>query len=109
MISLEQATLGNAEGALININDLHHILSCLNRANHNHDVFKYNAEKKDPDTFYFPCEITREIGLSRNEISFLKKKGCRFVGRKTTINWVREFLAQKAEEQVRHRSSNLLR
>jgi len=81
----------------------------LNCANQDRDISKYHAEKKDPNTFYFPCEITGEIGYSRNEISFLKKKGCRFVGRKTTINWVREFLAQMAEEQVPHRSSNLLR
>jgi hypothetical protein len=55
-----------------------------------------SVDYKNPDTLYFPCEITHEIGLSKNEISFLKKKGCQFHNRKTTINWVRSFLGQRA-------------
>jgi len=50
----------------------------------------------DFDTLRFPSEIEEVIGLSRNEIGFLKKKGCPFFGRKTTIRWVREFIAKAA-------------
>jgi len=57
---------------------------------------KNNPSKKDIDTLYFPNEITNEIGLSINEITHLKKRGCPFHGRKTTIRWVRIFLAKCA-------------
>jgi len=57
---------------------------------------KNNSSTKDMDTLYFPCEITEEIGLSINEITHLKKKGCFFHGRKTSIRWVRIFLAKCA-------------
>ena len=52
--------------------------------------------QKDIDKLYFPNEITEDIGLSINEITFLKKKGCHFYGRKTTIRWVRVFIATQA-------------
>lgn len=51
---------------------------------------------KDIDTLYFPCQITKEIGLSTGRINFLRNLGCRFFGRKTTIRWVREFLTSRA-------------
>jgi hypothetical protein len=51
---------------------------------------------KDLDTLYFPCQITKEIGLSKGRINFLRNLGCKFFGRKTTIRWVREFLTQRA-------------
>jgi hypothetical protein len=51
---------------------------------------------KDLDTLYFPCQITKEIGLSKGRINFLRNLGCRFFGRKTTIRWVRDFLSQRA-------------
>ena len=53
----------------------------------------------DFDTLRFPNEIEEVIGLSRNEICYLKKKGCPFYGRKTTIRWVREFIAKAAGAQ----------
>lgn len=52
------------------------------------------------DTYYFPSEIAEEIGFSPNYINNLKRWGCHFHGRKTTIRHVREFLARKAEEFV---------
>jgi len=64
------------------------------------------GNKKCPDTLYFPHEITQEIGMCRNRIANLKRLGCKFHGRKTTINWVRAFLSQTAEEQVLHRPLN---
>ena len=50
----------------------------------------------DPDILAFPCDIAPVIGLSKNEIAFLKRKGCPFFGRKTTVRWVREFIAKEA-------------
>ena len=49
----------------------------------------------DPWTLQFPNEMVEIIGLSKNEIAFLKKKGCPFHGRKTCIAWVRDFLARQ--------------
>ena len=50
----------------------------------------------DLDTLQFPQALAPAIGLSKNEIAFLKKKGCPFYGRKTSLRWVREFLARQA-------------
>lgn len=50
----------------------------------------------DLDRLEFPCDIAHIIGLSKNEIAFLKRKGCPFFGRKTTIRWVRDFIARQA-------------
>ena len=57
-----------------------------------------NERPKVPDfeTLRFPAEISDIIGLSANEINFLKKKGCPFYGRKTSVKWVRKFLAKVA-------------
>jgi hypothetical protein len=55
-----------------------------------------SAAAKDADTLYFPSEITKEIGMSKGRINFLRNLGCKFYGRKTTIRWVREFLSQRA-------------
>lgn len=49
----------------------------------------------DPWTLQFPNEMVDIIGLSKNEIAFLKKKGCPFHGRKTCVAWVRDFLARQ--------------
>ncbi len=54
------------------------------------------SEALDIDKLFFPSEIQGVIGLCVNEINFLKKRGCRFFGRKTTIRWVREFIAHQA-------------
>ena len=50
----------------------------------------------DQDKLEFPCDLAEVIGLSKNEIAFLKRKGCPFFGRKTTVRWVREFIATQA-------------
>lgn len=54
------------------------------------------SEVKNQDRLYFPGEITEEIGLARNAINQLKKRGCKFFGQKTKIRWVNEFLEQEA-------------
>lgn len=51
---------------------------------------------QDIDRLHFPAEIAEVIGLCVNEIAFLKKKGCPFHGRKTTVRWVRNFIANLA-------------
>ena len=43
-------------------------------------------------TLKYPCEMVEEIGLSTNEINALKKKGCPFLNRKTSVAIVRAFL-----------------
>ena len=50
----------------------------------------------DHDRLEFPKDISETIGLHPTEIGFLKKKGCPFYGRKTTVRWVRDFLAKEA-------------
>lgn len=55
-------------------------------------------EYSDPEKLRFPLELVSIIGLSRNEILFLRRKGCKFVGRKTCVRWVREFLNEQAEQ-----------
>ncbi len=50
----------------------------------------------DPWKLQFPVEMVETIGLSKNEIAFLKKKGCPFHGKKTCVAWVRDFLARRA-------------
>lgn len=51
--------------------------------------------KLDPDKLFFPCDLVESVGLSKNEIAYLKRKGCPFYGRKTSLRWVREFLAKE--------------
>jgi hypothetical protein len=50
----------------------------------------------DPDRLEFPSAIAPIVGLSANEITFLKKRGCPFYGRKTTVRWVRNFISRRA-------------
>jgi len=51
---------------------------------------------KDLERFYFPAEIVDDLGLPKNYINALKRRGCPFVGKKTSILWVRAFLAKEA-------------
>jgi hypothetical protein len=44
------------------------------------------------DTLAFPKQLAPEIGYCAWSIGMMKKAGCRFCGRKSTIRWVREFL-----------------
>jgi len=50
----------------------------------------------DIDRLEYPKDIVEVIGLQKEQINFLKRKGCPFFGRKTTIRWVRSFLAKQA-------------
>lgn len=43
-------------------------------------------------TLQYPGKIAEEIGLSVKRINAMKFQGCRFVGRKTSVAWVREHL-----------------
>lgn len=51
----------------------------------------------DDDTLMYPSQMTVRIGLSVNEINALKRKGCKFYGMKTTVNWVRRHLNESTE------------
>jgi hypothetical protein len=44
------------------------------------------------DKLFFPQEIAPIIGVRKETINFWKKRGCPFVGRKTTVRWVRNFM-----------------
>ena len=55
-----------------------------------------SAPTLDEDVLAFPAEMAKHIGLATNQIAFLKKRGCPFYGRKTTIRWVRAFLAHES-------------
>jgi len=46
----------------------------------------------DIDRLEFPKALSSIIGLRKETISYWKKLGCRFVGRKTSVRWVREFM-----------------
>lgn len=50
----------------------------------------------DPDTLHYPRQLCAAIGLGVNQINHLKRLGCPFFGRKTTLRWVRVFLAERA-------------
>jgi len=54
------------------------------------------SESIDIDRLEFPQAIATIIGLRKETINFWKKKGCPFVGRKTTVRWVRQFMASIA-------------
>jgi hypothetical protein len=54
------------------------------------------APNPDPDRLAFPQEIASVIGLRKEQINFMKRLGCPFYGRKTTIRWVRNFIAKEA-------------
>ncbi len=47
----------------------------------------------DLDRLEFPQNIADIIGVRKETINFWKRRGCRFIGRKTTVRWVRQFMA----------------
>ncbi len=49
------------------------------------------------DTLAFPKQLAGEIGYSAWSIGIMKKAGCRFCGRKSTIRWVREFVGSRPD------------
>ena len=50
----------------------------------------------NPNCLYFPYQLVEEVGMCRRSIAFLKKKGCKFFGRKTKLLWINEFLEEQA-------------
>ena len=50
----------------------------------------------DPDKLEFPKNLAPFVGYSSQTIQKMKFRGCLFHGRKTTLRWVREFLAKEA-------------
>jgi len=51
-------------------------------------------QKPDLDRLEFPCHLADLVGMNPVELGALKKLGCPFFGKKTTLRWVRSFLAQ---------------
>ena len=56
----------------------------------------YTAPAIDIDRLEFPQAIAHIVGVRKETINFWKKRGCPFHGRKTTIRWVRDFIAREA-------------
>jgi hypothetical protein len=54
----------------------------------------------DPFTLYFPIEIEGVIGLKANQINAFKKQGLPFVGKKTCVAWVRDFITKLASSKI---------
>jgi hypothetical protein len=50
----------------------------------------------DIDRLEFPKVLAPLLGMSVKEVAFLKQKGCPFYGRKSTVRWIRAFLAEEA-------------
>lgn len=50
----------------------------------------------DIDRLEFPQHIAHIIGVRKETLYYWKDKGCPFIGRKTTIRWVRDFMAMVA-------------
>ena len=53
-------------------------------------------EPIDIDRLEWPKNLAPHVGLQAGQIAFLKRKGCPFYGRKTTLLWVRSFIAKEA-------------
>ena len=47
---------------------------------------------KPIEKLFFPKELVSEIGMCKQQIAYLRHRGCRFYGRKTSVKWIREFL-----------------
>lgn len=61
----------------------------------------------DDETLQYPAKIASRVGLGIHEINAMKTKGCRFYGRKTSVKWVREYLAAVTRGSVAALSSEL--
>ena len=57
--------------------------------------FRGHQMSRDVDRLEFPKDIADTIGVRKETINFWKKRGCRFMGRKTTITWVRDFMGKE--------------
>jgi hypothetical protein len=59
---------------------------------------EYNDSDRplDIEKLQFPQDIAGIIGLRKERINWMKRKGCPFLGRKTCVRWVREFIAMEA-------------
>jgi hypothetical protein len=53
-------------------------------------------EPFDEDRYEFPYILAPKIGLRKEQIGFLKKLGCPFLGKKTTLRILREFAKERA-------------
>lgn len=55
-----------------------------------------NGEDFDLDRYEFPYILAQKIGLRKEQIGFLKKLGCPFLGKKTTLRILRDFAKERA-------------
>lgn len=51
----------------------------------------------NPHRLYFPYQLVEAVGQCRRSIAYMKKKGCKFYGRKTKLLWINEFLEEQAK------------
>ncbi len=52
----------------------------------------------DEQTLHFPAELVERVGVNVNQIAVWKRNGCKFMGRKTCLKWVREYMDLTATE-----------
>jgi len=60
----------------------------------------------DEDRYEFPYILAPKIGLRKEQIGFLKKLGCPFLGKKTTLRTLREFAKERAFLESYERINN---
>jgi hypothetical protein len=74
--------------------------------NHNYGADFSNSVAFDEDRYEFPCILAPMIGLRKEQIGFLKKLGCPFLGKKTTLRILREFAKERAFLESAERINN---
>ena len=66
----------------------------------------------DIDRLMFPKHLAPHVGLSTSEITEIKNKGCPFLGKKSSLRWIRAWLDETSgaapllARSVRRRSSS---
>lgn len=65
-----------------------------------------NEEDFNVDRYEFPYILAPKIGLRKEQIGFLKKLGCPFLGKKTTLRILHDFAKERAFLEASQRTNN---
>jgi hypothetical protein len=49
----------------------------------------------NPEKLEFPKHLAPHVGLCKERIGWMKHQGCKYVGKKTKLRWINEFLEVK--------------
>ena len=66
----------------------------------------YGINNLDENRYEFPYKLAPIIGLRKEQIYFLKKLGCPFMGKKTTLRDLRNFASERAIFESSERINN---